>query len=710
MCGKNIAIASDGTVYVSLTNKNVYTSKVFRSATGNSGSFEDLSTGKSGKLPYSGILRTECAVAPSDPNIVYASCVSGQIIGIYMSKDKGDTWEVIGPGGSDAFNPFMAQGYYNNSLFVFPDNPKRLWVGGVDIYEWQEGKTWQQISSGGFPTTYKKYVHSDIHTFVLHPNNKTIYIGTDGGIFSTDDFGISFKALNKNLAITQFYTVNFSTNGSVIGGTQDNGSIFIGSKFADPSWNLNTSKDGWRFRGGDGGYSHISTIDPKTWISGVYFAGISRTPDEGTTWAEYKDFLGPRIIALGKGKGPDGSDAEPGNAIKTGFPASFVTPTALWESFNDTNTTDFVYYIADEPITKGQQIKAFSRNKAYPIYSNATKNLNKGDTLIIKDIIQARFYLGLNGSVWMTKDVLKFDKTPEWFRIANIDGMAQTLAYTHDGNTLFVGTTSGNLYRISNLLNAHDSITADVASDKCVLSIKKLTTPWAYRFITSLYTDPHNPNRLLITLGNFGNSQYIYYTENALDDNPTFENKQGDLPAMPIYTAIFEYSNPNNVLIGTDYGVYSTTDITQPTPQWQPDNNGLPKTQIYMLKQQINTRANVVGTIYAATHGRGIFKCTKYEFTPVKENTILNNSNYEINIFPNPVKNYTTISFTANSVDNTSINIYNLKGQKVKELNVMTTSSGINNFNLDMSNFEKGIYLINVNNKYINKSIRCIKL
>jgi sortase (surface protein transpeptidase) len=53
--------------------------------------------------------------------------------------------------------------------------------------------------------------------------------------------------------------------------------------------------------------------------------------------------------------------------------------------------------------------------------------------------------------------------------------MTQTMAVSKDGNFLFVGTTNGNLYRISNLNFANDSISASVSSPQRVIEVKKLT-------------------------------------------------------------------------------------------------------------------------------------------------------------------------------------------------------------------------------------------
>ena len=45
-----------------------------------------------------------------------------------------------------------------------------------------------------------------------------------------------------------------------------------------------------------------------------------------------------------------------------------------------------------------------------------------------------------------------------------------------------------------------------------------------------------------------------------MDINPTFTSIQGDLPYMPVYSAVIDVNNSDNIIIGTDFGVWSTTN------------------------------------------------------------------------------------------------------------------------------------------------------
>ena len=91
-----VKVATDGTVICSL-NGVIYISDSAGKC-GNDSTFKKVTT-----IPVSG--RAELAVAPSNPNVMYACVASGSALsGIYRTTDKFKTVSVIGPGGG-SFNP-----------------------------------------------------------------------------------------------------------------------------------------------------------------------------------------------------------------------------------------------------------------------------------------------------------------------------------------------------------------------------------------------------------------------------------------------------------------------------------------------------------------------------------------------------------------------------------------------------------------------------
>lgn len=187
-----------------------------------------------------GAWKVELAYAPSNPNIVYASTGVDGVL--YRSTNGGQSFVRTG-----ASHTVGSQGWYDNTLWVDPTNPDILVVGGVSL--------WRSTDGGNTVTEIATNSHPDHHVTINHPeyngsNNKTVFIGTDGGIYRTDDIlapNVDWDSLNHSLGITQFYGGAANSIGStIIGGTQDNGTLRYRSQDGPENW--------MSMEGGDGGF------------------------------------------------------------------------------------------------------------------------------------------------------------------------------------------------------------------------------------------------------------------------------------------------------------------------------------------------------------------------------------------------------------------------------------------------------------------------
>ena len=105
--------------------------------------------------------RTIIAVAPSDPNYVYAMIASSdtrKVNWIVKSTDSGATWTIY-TYGTDPF-PVDANGNvlgdangqagYDLSLGVDPSDPNVVYAGELDIFKTTDGGgSWNQVSNSG---------------------------------------------------------------------------------------------------------------------------------------------------------------------------------------------------------------------------------------------------------------------------------------------------------------------------------------------------------------------------------------------------------------------------------------------------------------------------------------------------------------------------------------------------------------------------------
>lgn len=79
--------------------------------------------------------------------------------------------------------------------------------------------------------------------------------------------------------------------------------------------------------------------------------------------------------------------------------------------------------------------------------------------------------------------------------------------------------------------------------------------------------------------------------------------------------------------------------------------------------------------------------------------------NIFLNIFPNPATNHITIEFDLTETTNISIEIKNILGQTVKEIDSSLYSNGKNKIEIDVSEFSQGLYFMQLKseNEFISK-------
>lgn len=198
-----------------------------------------------GGLPVTGFQRTHFAIAPSNPQVLYASFAntSGNLLGMYKTTDGGVSWSLLGA----TPNYLGGQGWYDNCVVVDPADPNVCFAGGVFPYNasykgvirtLNGGASWTDVTRG----VDGSQVHPDQH-FLTMASDGTLWVANDGGVWTSADRGAHWINRNGALAIAQFYTVALHpTNPAILqGGTQDNGTLrYTGS---DP-WPQLVSGDG----------------------------------------------------------------------------------------------------------------------------------------------------------------------------------------------------------------------------------------------------------------------------------------------------------------------------------------------------------------------------------------------------------------------------------------------------------------------------------
>ncbi len=372
---------------------------------------------------------------------------------------------------------------------------------------------------------------------------------------------------------------------------------------------------------------------------------------------------------------------------------------------------------------------------------NLPINVPARATVRIPDIVQARLAVGVNGKVFVVKRPLNFSVTPDWVQVASslskdetntvtgFSGVVHTMAWSPDGDHLYVGTDNGWLYRISHLHGLRDSV-GDKSSKHAVDSLfnginttgnasNTLTPIRCTRIgvfgnvITSISVSPNDGQKIVVTTGSYGSPKVYYAT--APDTHPTtattglFTAKMGVgatslISNSPIYSSLIEYKDTKRVLVGTEFGIYGTSDITVANPVWTKENNNkLPNVPVFMLRQQTHNSADCYnsGMIYAGTHGRGIWTSDNYYDQSVvgineitaKDKTIVST----IKLYPNPTSDITNLLFNIEKSESLMLNVYDLKGSLVISKNLGKLPEGEQLMQISVEDLIPGTYIVSLN-------------
>jgi len=682
-----VTIGPDGTILTNIDNF------AYIAVAGDINNFVNLSTNISTTFPNTGVNGIEFAIAPSDGNIMYASLanLSGGLLNVYKSADKGTTWAVVFP-GNNTYNP-LVNGCYANSLAVFPDDPDQLFLGGINIWhgkKYQEtgNYNWEQVSFVGVrEETYElaNYLIPPFqHQIVFRPDaNNQFGIATDDGISigTTSNTGITFQHMVKNCIISQFNSVACNMKQESAFG----GAVWVGAEYIPGGTVLNEPENGVQLYAGYGGDVAWSMISPTSVFFGTGYSTIPfiRTEDLGITPSP--------------------------TFLRTINNANYV-PVNYWEDFNFTQSVDSVVFKNTAGlIPKDAIFNVPSANGKFPMRYQAPYDLDSLASITVHDVVSTRFFipgtLAGKAGIYMTKQALQFSIDPIWFRIANIDltDIITCFAVSKDLGVLWAGTTTGKLYRLTNITFANDSTTAMADSAGCVIGHavydSTVYTQFKNRYITSIAIAPDNQT-VLVTLGNYGNSTYVYKTTDGLNATPAFALVQGDLPAMPVYSGMFEMSNPNTVLLGTDFGVFSTNDISSGSPTWTVQNAGTGNVPVTMIKQQTNPglyyyRPGNYGDLYLASFGRGLFFDDTFGVIlgtdPINAKPAAEN---RLKVQPNPFTNNVNISYKIGKTAAVYAMVYDLSGRIIYSTSFGTQQPGEYTQTLNLESLTSGTYII----------------
>ncbi|MDG1264467.1 MAG: Ig-like domain-containing protein, partial [Flavobacteriaceae bacterium] len=517
-------------------------------------------------FPLSGIndrRRTEIASSHQNTDTHYivietSGTASGTIPVIYKTEDNFTTFSYIEPPididtGIPDEDYTRGQSFYDLEIEVDPFNDQILYVGGIDWFRSQNGGSdWSQITKWSnnnlLSTLDCSVVHADQHGLYFKPglgNSNEAIVVNDGGVYYSSSLSTASDTSTFIGMEKNMITTQFY---AVAQSPTDfaGADWIIGGTQDNGTYSLINSNqnktNGTEIQGGDGGDTFFDQVGGDYYISN-YTHNDKILRGEFNALGLIDINFGPEWVELN-----NGIDNLTADLLIPDNEGSFINPAAL-----DSNQD--VYFS-----------NAGDRNGANSI--RVITGLERGGT-------PATFLI------------------PSVSTGADFVTALEVSPFTTDRTTLFVGLKSGEVKKIT---NAQD------------LGLHVITSVYSQLGSVSDIQFGDNENEIYLTYYNYGlnaaNNSNIRYTNNGFAGNLS-SNKEGDLPDIPVLTILNNPFEDEEVIVGTDLGVWRTANFSSANPNWTPAYEGMQDVAVRDLDYR--GISAVDNRVLAASYGRGVF-------------------------------------------------------------------------------------------------------
>lgn len=253
-------------------------------------------------------------------------------------------------------------------------------------------------------------------------------------------------------------------------------------------------------------------------------------------------------------------------------------------------------------------------------------------------------------------------------------GTGSTLPFTHvkyspysplGSSTLFLGTQSGRMFRAEQA-NTNPIVTEIGSNDFPTGTI-------------SCIAIGGSEDTLLVTFSNYGVSS-VWQTYDGCE---SWEEKESNLPDMPVRWAIYHPAKATSAMLATEMGVWTSNNLDEAEVDWEPENTGLANVRVDMLQLR-----EVDNTVLAGTHGRGLFTTT-YNYNPTTQ--VPEKIVHNLNIYPNPTTGIVNIDYPISKNTLIEIDVFNTANVLVRSFQLKSSNS-IESINI--SDLKSGTYFV----------------
>ncbi len=303
----------------------------------------------------------------------------------------------------------------------------------------------------------------------------------------------------------------------------------------------------------------------------------------------------------------------------------------------------------------------------------------------------SQMYYSAGNSIWSNSNLL-VDPAGNWGQIPT-PSIAENNYFTALGmsvlpaHRLYYGTSDGHVYRTDE---------ADGTSPS-TLEITGSSFP-AGAFVSCIAVDPQNADSIVVCFSNYdvisifasndGGTTWHDASGN-LEQNP---DGSGDGPSVRWVTIVHQ-KGQTLYLCGTSVGLFSTTDISGPNVQWNPEGT---ETIGHAIVESMDVRQSD-GYVAIATQGSGVY--TTHVSAAPSNVTSGSVATTGLSIFPNPATlgndKQITVSFSLPGREQVSLSVHDVTGKTVLIApNGSEWPPGVNNISLDCSTLPTGSYFV----------------
>ena len=246
-------------------------------------------------------------------------------------------------------------------------------------------------------------------------------------------------------------------------------------------------------------------------------------------------------------------------------------------------------------------------------------------------------------------------------------------------STVYMGTQSGRLFRVNEAQSNSPVVTEITGTNFPLANISSIAIGGS-------------EDTLLVTFSNYGVASVFQ----SYDNGVTWQNKETNLPDMPIRWAIYHPQNAKYALLATETGVWSTHNLDQVNTIWTPDVNGMANVRVDML-----TIRKSDNTVLAATHGRGLFTTAWGIYTGIHEPL-----QPSFTVYPNPAHDKVSVSLNLSDRSKISIRIFDQQGKSMYTENSAGSGEAVKT--IDFTGYASGCYLVDIRKNGVSLGIRKI--